>query len=205
MIGGGIFIAGLLIQAVLTSGLHVPSFISYIFQAVVSVEASYFLNRWFTWKGVRTSLWASFLRYNLQKVVTVTANLILYGILLKLGMEYLLANILLTVVFTFVNYIGADRLVFLQGSRQMVAAVTGPLPMVTGPMPVLRVDRQPVTRPRQSRRELPSISVVIPVRGNEATIRAAVDSILRQDYPLMRELILVGSPGDSNVVRPARR
>jgi putative flippase GtrA/glycosyltransferase involved in cell wall biosynthesis len=197
VIGGGIFIAGLLIQAVLTSGLHVPSFISYIFQAVVSVEASYFLNRWFTWKGVRTSLWASFLRYNLQKVVTVTANLILYGILLKLGMEYLLANILLTVVFTFVNYVGADRLVFLQGSRQMVAAVTGPLPVVTGPMPVLRVDRQPVTRPRQSRRELPSISVVIPVRGNEATIRAAVDSILHQDYPLMRELILVGSPGDS--------
>ena len=39
VIGGGIFIAGLLIQAVLTSGLHVPSFISYIFQAVVSVEA----------------------------------------------------------------------------------------------------------------------------------------------------------------------
>ena len=39
--------------------------------------------------------------------------------------------------------------------------------------------------------------MVIPVRGNEATIRAAVGSILGQDYPLLRELILVGSPGDS--------
>ena len=196
-IGGGIFIAGLLIQAVLTSGFHVASLASYLVQAVVSVESSYFLNRWVTWKGTRTPFWGSFLRFNLQKVVTVTVNLAVYWILLKVGVEYLLDNILLTIIFTFVNYIGADRLVFLRGGRQMVAAVTGPLPMITGPMPVLRLDRQPVTRPRPTRRDLPSISVVIPVRGNEATIRAAVDSILHQDYPLLRELILVGSPGDS--------
>jgi len=197
MIGGGIFVLGLLIQAVLTGGLHVSSLASYLVQAIVSVESSYFLNRWVTWKGTKTPFWGSFLRFNLQKVVTVTLNLVAYWILIKLGMEYLLANILLTIIFTFVNYIGADRLVFLRGSRQMVAAVTGPLPIITGPMPMLRVDQQPVTRPRQQRRELPSISVVIPVRGNEATIKAAVDSILHQDYPLLRELILVGSPGDS--------
>jgi len=190
VIGGGIFLAGLLIQAVLTSGLHVPSLVSYIIQAVVSVEASYFLNRLFTWKGVRASLWASFLRYNLQKVVTVTANLVLYGVLLKLGVEYLLANILLTVVFTFVNYIGADRFVFLQGSKHLVAAVTGPLP-------VLGVAEGLRPRPRPVWRESPSISVVIPVRGNEKTIKAAVESVLGQDYPMLRELILVGSPDDS--------
>jgi putative flippase GtrA/glycosyltransferase involved in cell wall biosynthesis len=196
-IGGGIFVAGLLIQAVLTSGFHVPSLASYLVQAIVSVEASYFLNRLVTWKAAKTPFWGSFLRFNLQKVVTVTANLIAYGILLQLGVEYLLDNILLTVIFTFINYIGADRLVFLRGSRQLVASVTGPLPILTGPMPVLLVDRQPVTRPRQSRPELPSISVVIPVRGNEATIRDAVESIFHQDYPLLRELILVGSLGDS--------
>src|SRR3984957_20951405 len=86
-IGGGIFVGGLLIQAVLTTGLHVPSLASYLVQAVVSVEASYFLNRWLTWKGIRTPFWSSFLRFNLQKVVTVTANLILYGVLLKVGVE----------------------------------------------------------------------------------------------------------------------
>ncbi|HEX4089384.1 MAG TPA: glycosyltransferase [Trebonia sp.] len=196
-IGGGIFIAGLLIQAVLTSGFHVSSLASYLVQAVVSVEASYFLNRWLTWKGTRTPFWGSFLRFNLQKVVTVAANLVAYGILLRLGVEYLLDNILLTVVFTFVNYIGADRLVFLRGGRQMVAAVTGPIPVITGPMPVLRVDRQPAPQSRPAGRDLPTISVVIPVRGNEATIKAAVESILHQDYPMLRELILVGSPGDS--------
>jgi putative flippase GtrA/glycosyltransferase involved in cell wall biosynthesis len=197
VIGGGIFIAGLVIQAVLTSGFHVASLASYLVQAIVSVESSYFLNRWVTWKGTKTPFWGSFLRFNLQKVVTVTLNLIAYWVLLKVGVEYLLDNVLLTIIFTFVNYIGADRLVFLRGGRQMVAAVTGPLPILTGPMPVLRVDQKPVTRLRPTRRELPTISVVIPVRGNEKTILAAVDSILRQDYPLLRELILVGSPGDS--------
>jgi putative flippase GtrA len=197
LIGGGIFVAGLAIQAVLTGGLHVASFISYIVQAVVSVEASFLLNRWLTWRGVKTPFWSSFWRYNAQKVITVTANLILYAGLLKLGLNYLVANILLTIVFTFVNYVGADKFVFLRGSRQLVAAVTGPLPIITGPMPVLRVDRQSAPQSRRTRREMPSISVVIPVRSNEATIRAAVESILRQDYPMLRELLLVGSPGES--------
>jgi putative flippase GtrA len=196
-IGGGIFVAGLALQAALTSGLHVPSFISYLIQSLVSVEASYLLNRWVTWRGARTPFWGSFFRYNLQKAVTVAANLILYAGLLKLGTNYLLANVLLTIVFTFVNYIGADRFVFLRGSKQLVAAVTGPIPILTGPMPVLRVDQQARVRRRPITRELPTISVVIPVRSNESTIRAAIESILGQDYPTLREVILVGSPDDS--------
>lgn len=197
LIGGGIFAAGLLIQALLTGGLHVPSFESYLVQAVVSVESSFLLNRWFTWRDARTPFGQAFWRFNAQKVITVTMNLILYAGLLKLGMNYLLANILLTVIFTFVNYVGADRFVFLRGSKQLVAAVTGPLPVITGPIPVVRPDRQRAPRRRPVRRDLPSISVVIPVRGNEKTIRAAVESILHQDYPMLRELILVGSPRDS--------
>ena len=149
LIGGGIFIAGLLLQAVLTSGLHVPSLASYVAQAIVSVEASYFLNLWFTWREAGAPFWPSFLKFNLQKTVTVTANLILYGLLLKLGVQYLVANVLLTIVFTFVNYIGADKLVFLRGSKQMLAAVTGPLPVLTGPLPELRLDRRPADSPDQ--------------------------------------------------------
>ena len=190
VIGGGIFVAGLLLQAGLTSGLHVSSLVSYIVQAVVSVEASYFLNRWFTWKEARTPFGSSFLRFNLQKVVTITANLILYAFLLKLGVEYLLDNVLLTIVFTFVNYISADKLVFLRGSRPVVpAAISGPM---SEPRPDQRTDRY-----QPPRGEMLSVSVVIPVRANEKTIRAAVDSILGQDYAHLRELILVGSPGDS--------
>lgn len=200
VIGGGIFVAGLVLQAALTSGLHMASLISYIIQGIASVEASYVLNRAVTWKATRTPFWGSFLRFNLQKMVTLAANLIMYAGLLKLGVNYLVANILLTVVFTFINYIGADRFVFLRGGQQLVAAVTVPLPIITRPMPVIRVDRQASPRQRRVRRDMPAVSVVIPVRANEHTILDTVHAILGQDYPMLQELILVGSPNDSTWV-----
>src|SRR5262249_36815406 len=102
LIGGGIFVLGLALQAVLTRGLHVASLVSYLVQAVVSVECSFLLNRWITWRNAGTPFWSAFWRFNAQKVITVSINLILYAGLLKLGVNYLLANILLTIVFTFV-------------------------------------------------------------------------------------------------------
>ena len=44
---------------------------------------------------------------------------------------------------------------------------------------------------------LPTVSIVIPCKGSERTIRAAVDSFLGQDYPALSELILVGDVNDS--------
>ena len=118
----------------------------------------------------------------------------MYAFLLKLGVEYLLDNVLLTIVFTFVNYIGADKLVFLRESRRWYpAAISGPM---SQPRPDQRTDLY--QRPRG---EMLSVSVVIPVRANEKTIRAAVDSILGQDYAHLRELILVVLL----VIRPGRR
>src|ERR1035441_6302788 len=116
VIGGVLFLAGLTFQAALTSGLHVPSILSYVAQAVLSVEASFLLNRWLTWRKRATAFWPSFGRYNLQKTITVAANLLLYAGLLRLGMNYLIANVLLTAVFTIVNYIGGDRFVFTPGN-----------------------------------------------------------------------------------------
>lgn len=113
LVGGGIFTGGLLLQAALTSGLGVPSFISYMVQAVASVETSFLLNYWITWRNADSSFWPSLARFNVQKVVTISVNMLLYAGLTKLGVNYLLANILLTAVFTVVNYVGADRLVFL--------------------------------------------------------------------------------------------
>ena len=43
----------------------------------------------------------------------------------------------------------------------------------------------------------PPVSVVIPCRDNAATIEATVQSLLEQDYRSLREIILIGSPGDS--------
>ena len=119
VIGGVIFVAGLALQAGLTGVLHVPSFLSYVVQAVVSIEASLLLNRWYTWDQRATAFWPALLRFNMQKTVTVATNLVLYAGLLKLGVNYLLANVLLTALFTVINYVGGDRFVFTPGRTEL--------------------------------------------------------------------------------------
>jgi putative flippase GtrA/GT2 family glycosyltransferase len=178
-IGGFVFLMGLGLQAVLTGRWHVLPMVSYVIQAVVSVETSFLLNRWLTWRDRNIPFWLAFFRFNAQKTVTITLNLALYAGMLRLGMNYLVANIVLTGVFTVVNYVAGDRLVFIPGRRR-------PAEPDAPAVPVLIKER-----PKQT------ISVVIPCRGNESTIRATLESLLRQDYPCLGEIFLIGSPGDS--------
>ncbi len=178
-IGGAVFFIGLGLQAVLTGRWHVLPVVSYLIQAVVSVEMSFLLNRWLTWRDRGIPFWLSFARFNVQKAVTIALNLALYVALLRLGMNYLVANVVLTAVFTVVNYVAGDRLVFIPSKTRRVEPVTPAAP----------------TLARKRRR--PPVSAVIPCRNNEHTIGAAVLSLLDQDYPGLREIVLIGSPGDS--------
>jgi GT2 family glycosyltransferase/putative flippase GtrA len=178
-IGGFVFLMGFGLQAVLTGRWYVLPVASYAIQAVVSVETSFLLNRWLTWRDRNVPFWLAFARFNAQKTVTIALNLALYAGLLRLGMNYLVANVALTAVFTVVNYVAGDRLVFIPG-RTRTAEPAAPA------MPTLVTERR-----------MPEVSVVIPCRSNESTIRAAVQSLLCQDYPRLREIILIGSPGDS--------
>jgi len=43
---------------------------------------------------------------------------------------------------------------------------------------------------------LPEVSVVIPVKNSQRTIRTTVDALLTQDYPALAEIIVVGDVGD---------
>ncbi len=182
VIGGVVFAAGLALQAAMTNGLHVPSLASYGTQAVVSVEASFLLNRRYTWYRRCTKFWPSLLRFNVAKTVTIVANLVLYAGLIRLGLNYLLANVLLTVVFAVVNYVGGDRFVFTREKT------------VAEPPPGGASARRAAATLAAA---LPTVSVVIPCQANEKTIRAAVNSLIAQDYPGLREIILVGSRADS--------
>ena len=177
-IGGFVFLMGLGLQAVLTGSWQVLPVVSYLIQAVMSVEASFLLNRWLTWRDRGTPFWRAFTRFNAQKTVTIALNLALYAGLLRLGMNYLVANVVLTAVFTVVNYVAGDRLVFIPGRTQPAAPAAPAVPALVKDHPT------------------PEVSVVIPCRGNESTIGAAVQSLLDQDYPHLREITLIGSPGD---------
>jgi putative flippase GtrA len=178
-IGGTVFLMGLALQALLTGRWHVLPVVSYLIQAVVSVETSFLLNRWVTWRDRSTPFWLAFARFNAQKTVTIVLNLALYAALLRLGMNYLVANVALTAVFTVVNYVAGDRLVFIPIRTPRVEPVT------------------PAAQALAGKRWWPAVSAVIPCRNNELTIGPAVLSLLDQDYPGLREIVLIGSPGDS--------
>jgi putative flippase GtrA/glycosyltransferase involved in cell wall biosynthesis len=181
-IGGVVFVMGLALQALLTGHWHIPPLVSYLAQAIVSVEASFLLNRWLTWRDRDTPLWTAFARFNAQKAITITLNFVLYACLLRLGMNYLAANVLLTIVFTVVNYAAGDRLVFSpRKARSVEAAAAEPH---TVPLPAIKLSG-------------PDVSVVIPVRNNEGTIGAAIQSLLDQDYAHLAEIILIGGPDDT--------
>jgi putative flippase GtrA/glycosyltransferase involved in cell wall biosynthesis len=175
-IGGSVFLIGFGLQAALTGKWHVPPLASYPIQAVISVEISFLLNRWLTWRDRNVPFWTALWRFNVQKIVTIIINQILYAGLLRLGMNYLIANISLTAVFMVVNYIAGDRFVFTSVRDA-------------------RSSSEPVRR-RLDTRHPPRISVVVPCRDNQRTIRTTVLSLLDQDYPLLHEILLVGSPGD---------
>ena len=112
MIGGTVFVAGFALQVVLTTRLHVPAFASYLIQTVLGVEANFLLNRWLTWRDRVSQFWPECVRFNVQRALTTVLNLASYAGLIYVGMNYLLANIILTAAFTLVNYMVGDRFVF---------------------------------------------------------------------------------------------
>jgi putative flippase GtrA/GT2 family glycosyltransferase len=177
-IGAFVFALGIVIQLVMTAGLHVPPMVSYMTQAVVSVETSFLLNRWFTWYDRSTPFLRAFARFNAQKVVAIALNAALYAVLLKIGVNYLVANVVLTAAFTVVNYLSADRLVFTPTDSPTQDLGAAPV--------TIRMRDHPTQR----------VTVVIPCRDRASTIGATVRSVLDQDYPALDEIILIGSPAD---------
>ncbi len=176
LIGGLVFIAGLGLQVVLVRYANVGADWSYAAQAIFSIELSYLLNRYLTWRDRSARFWAAAWKFNAQKLLMTVINLTAYALLVRAGMEYIVANVVLTAIFTPVNYFAADLLVFVRGKHTGAPehAVEPRLPEV-----------------------LPTVSIVIPCKGSERTIRSTVDSFLGQDYPALSELILVGDVNDS--------
>ncbi|HEY1623892.1 MAG TPA: glycosyltransferase [Streptosporangiaceae bacterium] len=176
LIGGGVFVAGLALQVALVRYAHTGPDWSYAAQAVFSIELSYLLNRYLTWRDRTVGFWGAAWKFNAQKALMTVVNMAAYAFLVRLGIEYIAANIALTAIFTPINYFAGDLFVFARGARG-------------GPPEIIIEPRTPMVPP--------TVSVVIPCKGSERTIRATVESFLGQDYPALTELILVGDVGDS--------
>jgi glycosyltransferase involved in cell wall biosynthesis/putative flippase GtrA len=179
-IGAFVFAVGNLVLILCVEYLHLRPGWAYLPQALVSVELSYLLNWKFTWRAEDARFWRSFARFNLSRCVTVPANQLAFVLLLSTGLHYVLAIVVTTAIFTAVNYAVAHVWAF-RNSRHTTAPFHSP------------ADPQP----RWSQlAALPSVSVVIPVKRSQATIRACVQSLLAQDYAGDLEIIAVGDVED---------
>ena len=184
VIGAAIFVMGIAAQAVLTGLWHMGAIESFVLQGIASVQVSFLLNYYWTWRDQRAPFWPSFGKFNAQKVLASVANLVVYAGLVKIGINYLAANLATTAVFTLINYVTSHYWVFTPDAT--VPADSTAIPAV----PTL--DATP-----QLHHRWPSVSVVVPCKDNAATIRGTVDSLLGQRYPWLEEVILVGSIGDA--------
>ena len=193
LIGGSVFVMGLALQALLTGKWHMAADASYFVQGVISIEVSFLLNRWLTWRDRTGRIWSAFVRFNVQKAVTMALNLVAYAGLVWLGMNYLLANVVLAAVFTVINYVAGDALVFT-GLRGVHRPSSAPRAEAYAAEPAAVA---PVAVAASAMSDwLPAVSVVIPCKASQRTIRPTVEAMLAQDYPNLIQVICVGDVGD---------
>jgi putative flippase GtrA len=117
-IGGGVFALGLALQIIFVRYLHLVPDVSYLGQGIISIQVSFLANYFWTWRDVDSAFWPCGLRFNVQKILVTVPNLALYAALTWIGMNYLLANIVVTGIFTVINYVLGDRWVFTPSRRQ---------------------------------------------------------------------------------------
>src|SRR5580700_9593016 len=125
IIGAFVFWVGIGLQVLLTGDWRLGATASFVIQGVISVQLSYLLNRHWTWRSEQVPFWRGWRRFNGQKVVTILANLVLYAVLLRAGINYLAANVATTIVFTVVNYAATHLWAFRPG--RPAGPTSGPL------------------------------------------------------------------------------
>lgn len=102
-IGLAVFLAGLVLQVALVRIVGMSHLMSYGIQTAASIQLSYALNRLITWRG-RNMAPSSLLRFNAQQIVMQGLGVAAYAGLIRLGMQYVLANVVVTGVLAPAGY-----------------------------------------------------------------------------------------------------
>jgi putative flippase GtrA len=105
IIGVSVFAGGLGLDVLLVKDAHLAATPAYVTQGLLSIQASFLLNYYWTWRDRRVPFWRAGYRFNAQKAVTAALNFVLYAGLIRLGMNYLVANVLMVSIFTLANYV----------------------------------------------------------------------------------------------------
>jgi putative flippase GtrA len=116
VIGGTVFVVSLAAQVALVRWLRVNPVLAYIIQGVFSIQLSFMLNRYITWRDREVPFWRACMRFNAQNFVMSVLRIVAYAGIVKLGIEYIAANVLITAVFTPVNYVVGHRWSFARNA-----------------------------------------------------------------------------------------
>lgn len=135
VIGAGVFLGGLGLLALMVQALHLAPLPAYACLAVASIEASFLLNRRFTWPERDVRFLDAWWRFHAQRAFPTAVRVAAYGGLVWLGLNYLAATVLLAAVFTAVNCLAGDRWPVTSRRRQARRRASNMWP---GKAPVVR-------------------------------------------------------------------
>jgi putative flippase GtrA len=138
IIGVGVFVAGLGMDVLLVKYAHLQATPAYVIQGTLAIQASFVLNYYWTWRDRRVPFWRACYRFNVQKATTAALNILLYAVLIRLGTNYLAANVFTVAIFTLINYVlghywafrvkGARGLAQPRPARSQAARLAPPAP-----------------------------------------------------------------------------
>jgi putative flippase GtrA len=113
VIGVFVFVLGLGLQAFLVQACGMGSIASFLVQGFVSVQVSFVLNYYWTWRDKKVRFWVTCYKFNVQKILTTILNTLIYVGLVAVHVNYLVANVATTAIFIAINYMIGNSWTFV--------------------------------------------------------------------------------------------
>jgi putative flippase GtrA len=116
VVGVAVMAVGFAVLVVLVDGLGVSPPLAYFVQAIISVELSFALSRYWTWRdrrgATRSEAWGEWRRFHGSRLVSIPANQALFSVLVMTGSSVWAANATCIALTTIVNWLVGHHLVF---------------------------------------------------------------------------------------------
>ena len=104
-----VFAVGLLIQVLLVRYLGMGHISSYIAQTVVSVQISFLLSRFLTWRDRAVAFVQALTKFNVQQFAVTGLGVAGYAGLERFGVNYVAANVAVTALLTPVSFLSSHK------------------------------------------------------------------------------------------------
>jgi putative flippase GtrA len=175
--------------------LVLASWLAYGIQTVISLELNFVLNHLVTYRDRRAhvSFWRAFIGFHVSRVgIVVPLNMVLFPVLVdRVHLSFYVAQTICLALTFFFNYLASYFIYRGKGKGGQDVQAESPA--------ALDDSESAAEVTLNLNNVLPMVSVVVPVRNSQGTIRRLVQSLLDQDYLKLggeMEIIIVGSVGD---------